>query len=115
MPRIDDMYKCCNFNWDENLNKTCNKNNEFKRCVLLDDNYYCYNYESREKEKGKIMNDLDQIIHNLEVCLNDELYSDKDYTLLAITKLIWANQKELFQRVESLENRMTAVENMQKI
>lgn len=51
MPRIDNMYKCYNFNWDENFNKTCNKDNKFKRCILLDDNYYCYNYESKEKEK----------------------------------------------------------------
>jgi len=56
------------------------------------------------------MNNLDPQIHNLEVNIDNQPYSDKDYTLLAITKLIWANQKELFQRVESLENRIIAVE-----
>ena len=61
------------------------------------------------------MNDLDPQIHNLEFYLDDQPYSEELYTLLTIVKLAWANQKELFQRVESLENRMTAIENMQKI
>jgi len=54
MPRIDNIYKCCNFNWNENLNKTCNKDNKFQRCILLDDNYYCYNYENKEKERKDV-------------------------------------------------------------
>lgn len=57
------------------------------------------------------MNNLDTKIEKLENHLKAKEFSDGDFTLLDIAKLAWANQKELFQRVESLENRMTAVEN----
>ena len=51
MPRIDNMYNCCNYNQNENLNKTCRKGNEFKICILLDDNYYCYDFKNKEEKK----------------------------------------------------------------
>ena len=51
MPRIDNIYRCEFYENCQNLNLTCHLNGKTKRCILLEDNYMCYNF--KEKKDGK--------------------------------------------------------------
>ena len=50
MPRIDNIYECANYNKDaKNLNQTC-RLSKCKRCILLEDNYMCYDFKKKKEE-----------------------------------------------------------------
>ena len=46
MPRIDNMFECENYNpRAKNLNKTCLKNFNYGKCILIEDNCNCNHYK----------------------------------------------------------------------
>ena len=50
MPRIDNMFECENYNTKaKNLNKTCLKNVNYGKCILIEDN--CNHYKQFNRRR----------------------------------------------------------------